>query len=52
MNKTNGICSTKDFTVKVRIPGWAQRTENPYGLYTSEVKSKPGLKVNGKKNSS
>jgi DUF1680 family protein len=38
----------KEFTVKVRIPGWAQGTENPYGLYTSEVKSKPGIKVNGK----
>jgi DUF1680 family protein len=39
----------KEFTVKVRIPGWAQGTENPYGLYLSKVKSEPGIKVNGKK---
>jgi DUF1680 family protein len=39
----------KEFTVKVRIPGGAHGTENPYGLYTSEVKSKAGIKVNGKK---
>jgi DUF1680 family protein len=39
----------KEFTVKVRIPGWAQGKENPYGLYTSEIKSKTGIKVNGKK---
>jgi DUF1680 family protein len=39
----------KEFTVKVRIPGWAQGKENPYGLYTSGVKSKSGIKVNGKK---
>lgn len=38
----------KEFTVKVRIPGWAQSAENPYGLYRSEVKSKVVIKVNGK----
>lgn len=38
----------KEFTVKVRIPGWAQGIENPYGLYISTVKAKPGIKVNGK----
>ena len=30
----------KEFTVKVRIPGWAQGIENPYGLYISTVKAK------------
>ena len=39
----------KEFTVKVRIPGWAQGIENPYGLYTSEVKSKASVKLNGRK---
>jgi DUF1680 family protein len=39
----------KEFTVKVRIPGWAQGIENPYGLYTSVIKSEPELKINGKK---
>jgi DUF1680 family protein len=39
----------KEFTVKVRIPGWTQGIENPYGLYTSRVKSDPGIKINGKK---
>lgn len=39
----------KEFTVKVRIPGWAQSIENPYGLYESEVKSKVSIKLNGKK---
>jgi DUF1680 family protein len=38
----------KEFTVKVRIPGWAQNAENPYGLYLSDVKTKVALKVNGK----
>lgn len=38
-----------EFTVKVRIPGWAQGIENPYGLYKSEIKSKVSIKVNGKK---
>jgi DUF1680 family protein len=36
------------FTVKVRIPGWAQSAENPYDLYRSEVKSKVVLRINGK----
>lgn len=38
----------KEFTVKVRIPGWAQGIENPYGLYESKVKSKASIKINGK----
>lgn len=37
-----------EFTVKVRIPGWAQNTENQYGLYHSELKSKSVIKLNGK----
>jgi DUF1680 family protein len=38
----------RKFTLKVRIPGWAQNTENPYDLYRSEVKSKLVLRINGK----
>ena len=38
----------KKFSVKVRIPGWAQSAENPDNLYRSEVKSKTVIKVNGK----
>jgi DUF1680 family protein len=38
----------KEFAVKVRIPGWAQGIENPYGLYKSKVKSKASIKINGK----
>lgn len=38
----------KTFILKVRIPGWAQGVENPYGLYRSEVRSAVSLKVNGK----
>ncbi len=36
------------FSVKIRIPGWAQGHENPYGLYASNLSS-PAivLKVNG-----
>lgn len=36
------------FGVKVRIPGWAQGKENPYDLYTSDLKERPTLTVNGK----
>lgn len=36
-----------EFAVKVRVPGWAQGIENPYGLYTSNLKGKVALKVNG-----
>lgn len=35
------------FAVKVRIPGWAQRKENPYDLYTSNLQSATIVKVNG-----
>lgn len=38
------------FAVKVRIPGWAQGVENPYGLYTSDLKQRGAqvkLSVNG-----
>lgn len=37
-----------DFTVHVRIPGWAQGKENPFGLYMSAVGGSVTLKVNGK----
>ncbi|MEG0559478.1 MAG: glycoside hydrolase family 127 protein [Muribaculaceae bacterium] len=36
------------FTVKVRIPGWAQGIENPYGLYRSNISSQTQLSINGK----
>lgn len=36
------------FSIKVRIPGWAQGTENPYGLYQSNLKAPVKLKVNQK----
>lgn len=36
------------FTVYVRIPGWAMGKENPFDLYTSAVKGKLSLKVNGR----
>ncbi|MFV0419795.1 MAG: glycoside hydrolase family 127 protein [Dysgonomonas sp.] len=35
------------FSIKVRIPGWAQGIENPYGLYQSNVSAQPQLAVNG-----
>lgn len=38
----------KTFTVKIRIPGWAQGKENPYDLYTSNLNPAVTLKVNGK----
>lgn len=37
-----------NFAMKVRIPGWAQGVENPYELYTSNLKDPVTLKVNGK----
>lgn len=40
--------TTKAFTVKVRIPGWAHNQENPFNLYTSTVQKPISLKVNGK----
>lgn len=38
----------KSFAIKVRIPGWAEKKENPFGLYQSDVSGTPILKVNGK----
>lgn len=35
------------FTLNVRIPGWARGIENPYGLYSSNLKQSVELKVNG-----
>ena len=32
-----------DFTIKVRIPGWATGHENPFGLYHSQVTDSPTL---------
>ncbi|MGQ8338614.1 glycoside hydrolase family 127 protein [Sunxiuqinia sp. A32] len=37
-----------DFALKLRIPGWAQSVENPFGLYQSKTESNIGIKVNGK----
>lgn len=36
------------FPLRIRIPGWAQGIENPYGLYESSVKDPIRLLVNGK----
>jgi len=36
------------FALYVRIPGWAQGIENPYGLYSSGLKPAIKLLVNGK----
>lgn len=34
------------FPLRMRIPGWAQGVENPYGLYESDLKSNIKLYVN------
>ncbi len=34
------------FSMKIRIPGWAIGKENPYGLYNSDLSSSVQLKVN------
>jgi len=39
--------SAKKFTVHVRIPGWANGKENPFDLYTSNIKATASIKVNG-----
>jgi DUF1680 family protein len=39
--------SAKKFTVHVRIPGWANGKENPFDLYTSNMKATASIKVNG-----
>jgi DUF1680 family protein len=39
--------TTKKFTVHVRIPGWADGKENPYDLYSSNMKATVSIKVNG-----
>jgi len=35
------------FSVRIRIPGWAQGKENPYGLYQSNLNPEIKLTVNG-----
>lgn len=37
------------FIINLRIPGWAQNKENPFGLYRSEVNEPVIIKVNGSK---
>lgn len=37
-----------NLTLRIRIPGWAQGKENPFGLYTSQVSTAPILTLNGK----
>ncbi|MES2829422.1 MAG: beta-L-arabinofuranosidase domain-containing protein [Bacteroidota bacterium] len=37
-----------EFTMNIRIPGWARGVENPFGLYKSKVGAQVSLKVNGK----
>ncbi len=37
-----------EFTLKVRIPGWAQGIENPFGLYQSGIPQQPSITINRK----
>lgn len=37
-----------NFSIKVRIPGWAQGVENPYNLYHSNPASKVALNINNR----
>ncbi|MBN9381239.1 MAG: glycoside hydrolase family 127 protein [Chitinophagaceae bacterium] len=37
------------FSIHIRIPGWSQGQENPYGLYYSQTPGPVTLMVNGKK---
>lgn len=39
--------SEAEFTINVRIPGWAQGEENALGLYRSAISGSTTLKVNG-----
>jgi len=39
----------KELAISIRIPGWAQGRENPFGLYHSHVSTAVVLKVNGRK---
>lgn len=39
--------TAENFSLQIRIPGWAQGVENPYDLYTSNLKQRASLKVNG-----
>jgi len=36
-----------EFTLNIRIPGWARSVENPFNLYTSSVAGSPVISVNG-----
>lgn len=38
----------QNFSLKLRIPGWARNAENPFGLYQSKVNSEVAVKINGK----
>ncbi|MBE7176293.1 MAG: glycoside hydrolase family 127 protein [Mucilaginibacter polytrichastri] len=38
-----------NFPVHIRIPGWANGKENPFGLYTSATPEKASVEVNGQK---
>ena len=40
--------TAKNFTVKIRIPGWANSKENPFDLYHSKVNQQVTIKVNQK----
>ncbi len=42
------LARPKAFTMNIRVPGWAQNKENPFGLYHSNVGGAVALKVNGK----
>ncbi len=37
-----------ELTLKIRIPGWATKKENPFDLYRSDLKSSWSITINGK----
>jgi len=39
--------SESNFSIKLRIPGWARNVENPFCLYQSKIDSEVVIKVNG-----
>jgi len=44
------VHASKDFTINVRIPGWAENKENPFDLYMSKASGPITLKINGTAN--
>ncbi|MGC4037967.1 MAG: glycoside hydrolase family 127 protein [Chitinophagaceae bacterium] len=40
--------TSSEFTVRLRVPGWATGHENPYNLYSSSQQGAVVIKINGK----